>query len=72
MTPAHRVETVLTEDGKLSLEQLPFRAGQSVEVIVLPVPSPSPAPMAHPLRGSVIRYDRPTEPVAVADWGVLQ
>lgn len=70
MTPAHRIEVILTEDGKLSLDRLPFRAGQAVEVIVLPVPVQVPG--THPLRGSVIRYDRPTEPVAEADWGVLQ
>ncbi|MFO0799820.1 MAG: hypothetical protein U0804_20300 [Gemmataceae bacterium] len=70
MTPAHRTEVVLTEDGKLLLDRLPFRAGQALEVIVIPVASP--APDAHPLRGSVLRYDRPTDPVAEADWGVLQ
>jgi hypothetical protein len=70
MTPAHRIEVVLAEDGKLSLDQLPFRAGQAVEVIVLPVPTP--ALGTHPLRGAVIRYDRPTEPVAGADRDVLQ
>lgn len=70
MTPAHRVEVVLAEDGRLILDRLPFRAGQAVEVIVLPAPAA--APRAHPLRGSVVRYDRPTEPVADADWGALQ
>lgn len=70
MTPAHRTEAVLTEDGKLSLDHLPFRAGQSVEVIVLPTTGPVPA--AHPLRGSVLRYDRPTDPVAEADWDAGQ
>jgi hypothetical protein len=70
VTPAHRVEVVLTEDGKLSLDRLPFRAGQAVEVIVLPAPTPAPA--SHPLRGTVIRYDRPTDPVSEADWGVLR
>lgn len=70
MTPAHRTKLVLTEDGKLSLDRLPFRAGQAVEVIVLPVPSARPTPPS--VRGAVIRYDRPTDPVADADWGVLQ
>jgi len=70
MTPAHRIELVLTEDGKLSLDRLPFRAGQAVEVIILPT---SPAPSAPTsVRGAVVRYDRPTDPVADADWGVLQ
>lgn len=72
MTPAHRTEVVLTEDGKLSLDRLPFRAGQALEVIVRPVPAPAPTPDTHPLRGSVVRYDRPTDPVAESDWGVLQ
>lgn len=64
--PAHRVETVLSEDGKLSLDHLPFRAGQAVEVIVQPVARP--AVGGHPLTGSVVHYDRPTEPVADSDW----
>ena len=70
MTPAHRIEVVLSEDGKLSLDQLPFRAGQAVEVIVLPAPGP--APSGYPLRGSVLRYDDPTAPVAEADWDALR
>ncbi len=70
MTSAHHAETVLTEDGKLSLDHLPFRAGQAVEVIVVPVTRPTLGP--HPLRGTVIRYDDPTAPVADADWSALQ
>ncbi len=70
MTPAHRVEAVLSEDGKLLLVHLPFRAGQAVEVSVLPLARSTPTD--HPLRGSVLRYDRPTEPVAEADWGALR
>ena len=70
MTPLHRVEAVLTEDGKLSLDRLPFRAGQTVEVIVESVPTP--IPVGFTLVDSVVRYDNPTEPVAEADWGVLQ
>ena len=66
MTPAHHTKTVLSEDGKLSLDQLPFRAGQAVEVIVLPISSP--ALGEHPLKGTVIRYDQPTDPVAEGDW----
>jgi hypothetical protein len=66
MTPAHRIEVVLSEDGKLSLERLPFRAGQAVGVIVLPSARASEA--GRPLRGAVLRYDRPTDPVADADW----
>jgi hypothetical protein len=70
MTPAHRIEAVLAEDGKLLLEHLPFRAGQAVEVIVLPAALPTPA--RHALQGTVLRYDQPTAPAAEADWGALR
>lgn len=71
MIPAHRIDAVLTEDGKLSLDNLPFQAGQAVEVIVLPVARPG-VSTARPLRGMVLRYDQPTAPVAEGDWGVLR
>ena len=67
MTPAHRIETVLSEDGKLLLDNLSSRASQAVEVIVLPV-ADSVSPAQPSLRGMVQRYDRPTDPVAEADW----
>ena len=70
MTPAHRIEAVLAEDGKLLLDHLPFQAGQAVEVIVLPTSRPTPP--SHALRGMVQRYDEPTAPVADADWGALR
>jgi hypothetical protein len=69
MTLPHRIEAILLEDGKLSLDHLPFRAGQAVEVILLPTSqSVSPSP---DLCGTVVRSDLPTEPVAEADWGAL-
>lgn len=67
MTSAHRIETVLSEDGKLTLDQLPFRAGQVVEVSVQPVVTSVTANSS--LQGMVLRYEDPTEPVAEADWG---
>ena len=70
MTPAHRTETVLTEDGKLTLDHLPFRAGQAVEVIILSAGGPPAA--NQPLTGSVLQYDGPTEPVAETDWAYCQ
>lgn len=68
MTPAHRAEAVLSEDGKLSLAGLPFRAGQAVEVIVLPAAEPVDPAAPHPLRGSVLRYNRPFDPVDADAW----
>ena len=70
MTPAHQIEAVLSEDGKLLLDHLPFRAGQTVEVIILQAACPT--PLGQSLRGTVLRYDQPTESVAEGDWGVMQ
>ncbi|MBW4667039.1 MAG: hypothetical protein KME60_06220 [Cyanomargarita calcarea GSE-NOS-MK-12-04C] len=77
---AYKIEAVLTEDGTLMLRGLPFHAGDAVEVIILEaktphqtVASPSQAETNfYPLRGKVVRYDDPTEPVALEDWEVLQ
>jgi hypothetical protein len=70
---AHRVETTLTEDGTLIIKDLPFQAGETVEIIILerfPQPSES---NPYPLRGTVIRYDDPFEPpVPIEDWELLQ
>lgn len=74
---AHKIEAVLTEDGTLMLRGLPFHAGDAVEVIILSAKTPQlqgaapsqPETNLYPMRGKVIRYDDPTEPVALSDWG---
>ncbi len=63
---AHRAETTLSEDGVITLRDLPFRRGESVEVIVLPFPAASGS--RYPLRGTKVTLLAPTEPVADADW----
>lgn len=69
---AHRTETTLTQDGQLTLDHLPFRAGETVEVIVLTNLPASPAQDRDLLHGTVTKYLDPFEPVAEADWEVLQ
>jgi hypothetical protein len=69
---AYRLEITLGEDGALQLGKLPFHKGETVEVIVLerrPVSGSLPTPS---LKGSVLRYADPTEPVARDDWEALQ
>jgi hypothetical protein len=69
MMRAHRIETVLLDDGRLLLDHLPFHAGETVEVIILSVShatTPSPT-----LQDTVLRYEQPTTPVAEDDWGAL-
>jgi hypothetical protein len=69
---AYRIETTVKEDGSLILEEVPFRAGEEVEVIVLARGRSLPQGDRYPLRGKPLQYDDPTEPVAESDWDVLQ
>jgi hypothetical protein len=69
---ACRIETTVSEDKSLLLKEVPFRAGDMVEVIVLSSPERRQAESPYPLRGTPIRYDDPTEPVAESDWDVLK
>lgn len=65
---AHRAETILSEDGVLTLRDIPFHRGEAVEVIVLPFATPAAASSRYPLRGTPVTLLAPTQPVADADW----
>jgi hypothetical protein len=69
---AYRVEKTLSEDGVLELRALPFRAGENVEVIILSREDKVCGAQDFPLKGKVVRYEKPTESVAQDDWEVLQ
>ncbi|MEH1860783.1 MAG: hypothetical protein V7L21_22930 [Nostoc sp.] len=60
---AHRIETKLTKNGTLILEDLPFQAGEAVEIIILERSSQASDFNFYPLQGKVIHYDEPIEPV---------
>jgi hypothetical protein len=68
---AHYVEITLSQDGKLMLDELPFRAGDTVEVIILSQQSRRNG-REYSLRGKAIEYVDPTEPVAEEDWEATQ
>jgi hypothetical protein len=67
---AHRIETIVNQDKTLVLENLPFHSGEQVEVIILSRSSRASGQNRYPLRGVVIQYTDPTEPVAQDDWEV--
>jgi hypothetical protein len=70
---AHKIETILTENGQLILENLPFKKGESVEVIILEHRQLSSNFNNYPLAGKVIQYDQPYEPATdIQDWEVLK
>ena len=66
---AHRAETTLSEDGTLTLRDIPFRRGESVEVIVLPFAAAAASGSRYPLRGTPVTLLSPTEPVADYEAG---
>lgn len=66
--PAYRTESTVSADGTLNLRGLPFPPGEALEVILIPRPRGAPAGEPESLRGSVLRYDDPTAPVAEGDW----
>lgn len=68
----HRIEVTLTNDGTLTLNGLPFHAGDAVEVLIVPRTLRPGAGERYPLRGKPIRYEHPAEPVAQDDWEVLR
>jgi len=69
----HRIEAILTENGTLTINNLPFQAGDAVEIIILERHSLPLNSNPYPLRGKVIRYDDPFESAtAIEDWEVLQ
>ena len=67
----HHVEVTLSQDGKLMLDELPFRAGDKVEVIILARQS-KPNGQEYSLRGKPIKYSDATDPVAQEDWEAIQ
>ena len=68
----YRVDTTLKEDGTITLNNLPFQAGDSVEIVIVPRSAHLNKNGQHPLRGKVIHYHNPIDPVAEADWDALQ
>lgn len=66
---AYRIEATVAEDGTVTVAPLPFKAGQRVEIIVLPVAGSGAGRGHERIRGMVERYDDPFEPaVSPEEW----
>lgn len=68
----YRIETTISSDGTLTIKELPFRAGDKVEVIVRRREPERERSVRYPLRGKPIRYIDPFGSVAENEWDVLQ
>ncbi|MBW8876650.1 MAG: hypothetical protein JF614_16920 [Acidobacteria bacterium] len=69
---AYKTAAKLEQQGELRLSDLPFQAGDEVEVILLRREPDQTIENPYPLRGLPIRYEDPTEPVAEGDWEIHQ
>jgi len=70
-----KLEAVVSSDGGLWIEALPFPAGTRVEVIVRGRKTETQAPPEtdrYPLRGKPIRYVDPFEGVATDAWDAMK
>jgi hypothetical protein len=63
-----RLQTTLTQDSTLVLQGLPFKAGETVEVVIRRPAADLSEEGHYELRGLPVTFLDPTEPVAQSDW----
>lgn len=68
---AYVIEKTLMENGKLILSGLPFKTDEHVQIIILHKSKPK-EENSFPLKGKLLKYESPFEPVALEDWKVLK
>ena len=68
--PIHRVETTVSENGTIVIDNVPFQPGEEVEITIFSHAASE--RKRYPLRGTVIKYEDPFGSVAEDDWEVLQ
>ena len=71
MEPLH-VEAVCTENGVITLRDLPVHKGDCVEVVVIPRATIPSTQERYPLRGEPVEYLLPFDPVADCEWEAAQ
>ncbi len=69
---AYAYELKMGKSGVLTLKNLPFNAGEQIEVIIIPRSKPKSDKKQYPFWGKPITYLNPTDPVAEADWEVYK
>lgn len=69
---AYSVEKVIASDGKILLDSLPFLVGETVQIIILPSKHTQNQSINQSLKGTVVKYVDPLEPVAQDHWAALQ
>ncbi|GAK56592.1 hypothetical protein U27_03554 [Candidatus Vecturithrix granuli] len=69
---AYVYELTMRKNRVLTLDNLPFMAGEHIEVILIQRSNPQSENSRYPFWGKPLTYLDPTEPVAEEDWEALQ
>jgi hypothetical protein len=69
---AHKFDLTVGQDRTLLVKDVPFDPGEQVEVIVMEHAKGGATDRWRALQGSVIRYERPADPVGEDDWEALK
>ena len=70
---AHRTETIVQSNGSVTLVNLPFEKGETVEIIILEAKPKTEKENPYPLQGTPYKYEDPFEQATpLEDWEVLK
>ncbi len=68
----YRIKTTIAKDGTIFIQNLPFMAGDKVEILVQSRKySKDNLREKYPLRGLPVNYAKPFKSVAENDWAIL-
>ncbi len=65
---AYAYDLTMEKSGVLTLKNLPFNAGEKIEVIIISRSKPKHEKNQYPFWGKPMTYLIPTDPVAEEDW----
>jgi hypothetical protein len=65
---SYRIETTVSEKGTLVIKDVPFSAGEHVEVIVREMDSSPPSDSRYSLRGTPYKLQQPFDSVAEKEY----
>lgn len=68
----YQVKAVVADDGTITVKELPFHAGESVEVTIRSQDADAVSDVRYPLRGTPVQYREPFAGVAEEDWEAMQ
>jgi hypothetical protein len=65
---SHRIEATLEQDGTLTLEHLPFHAGETVQITIVGKDESHTSVERRKLRGTPVTIVDPFVPIAEHEW----